>query len=135
MTTSKRKIFITRYLEETITVEVDFDAANDEDNQLIEAEAKIAENAPVANWSVVAPHIESTWVGEAYLATTKTVLDIPTAEKLIAKHGYWAELSDYSLEDWKQHIANDDTRQSYWQWVAALLDEAAEEKENLSKTL
>lgn len=40
---------------------------------------------------------------------------------------YWAEHPDYPVADWQAEIANDDTRQSYFQWVASAILLDAEE--------
>jgi hypothetical protein len=32
-------------------------------------------------------------------------------------NGYWEPYPGHELEDWRTEIANDDTRQGYWQWV------------------
>jgi len=42
-------------------------------------------------------------------------------QKLIDIAGYWAEHPDYSVDDWQYEVANGDTRQGYWWWVAAQL--------------
>lgn len=31
---------------------------------------------------------------------------------------YWGEHPEYPLADWQYEVENDDTRLSYWQWVA-----------------
>lgn len=31
--------------------------------------------------------------------------------------GHWENHPDYPLDDWKQEVANDDTRLGYHQWV------------------
>lgn len=41
--------------------------------------------------------------------------------------GHWGVHPDYPVEDWKYEVQNDDTRQSYWEWVQSRVDEAAEE--------
>lgn len=32
--------------------------------------------------------------------------------------GWWASHPEFPLEDWKYHVANDEVRDSYWEWVA-----------------
>ena len=44
-------------------------------------------------------------------------------EEYIKKYGYWSVHPDHPLEDWRYEIANDDTRQGYWQWVKGRLEE------------
>lgn len=41
-----------------------------------------------------------------------------TAEALIEEHGVWGAHPDFSVEDWKTEVENDDTRAGYWAWVA-----------------
>lgn len=42
------------------------------------------------------------------------------AEALAEDHGgVWGEHPDYPVEDWQYEVANDETRQSYWDWVIA----------------
>lgn len=33
--------------------------------------------------------------------------------------GYWGDHPKYPIEDWRYEIANNDTRQGYWEWVYA----------------
>lgn len=30
---------------------------------------------------------------------------------------YWSEVPEYPVSDWQAEVANDDTRQGYWEWV------------------
>ena len=40
------------------------------------------------------------------------------ALELAEQHGgIWAEHPDFPVEDWQHEVANDETRQSYWDWV------------------
>lgn len=44
----------------------------------------------------------------------------PTGADALAEHyGYWQDHPTFSAEDWRYEVANGDTRQSYWDWVAA----------------
>jgi len=33
--------------------------------------------------------------------------------------GYWGEHPVHSVADWRYEVANNDTRQGYWEWVLA----------------
>lgn len=33
--------------------------------------------------------------------------------------GYWGESAEHPLCEWQALVANDETRQGYWEWVAA----------------
>ena len=47
-------------------------------------------------------------------------------DRLIEEHGVWGELPDHPVEDWKNDVDNDDTREGYWAWVTRRLkDEEA----------
>ena len=54
-----------------------------------------------------------------------TFKDDPQIKKLFActeladKYGYWGEHPDFPVADWQYEVANNDTRASYWEWVAA----------------
>jgi hypothetical protein len=38
---------------------------------------------------------------------------------------YWEPHPDHPVADWRYQVSNDDTRQSYWDWVRQrILDEA-----------
>ncbi|WP_019023068.1 hypothetical protein [Thioalkalivibrio sp. ALE23] len=41
--------------------------------------------------------------------------------------GYWDEDPDFTVEDWKYEVGNDDTRESYWSWVAKQREAARED--------
>ncbi|WP_042806053.1 hypothetical protein [Thioalkalivibrio sp. ALE19] len=41
--------------------------------------------------------------------------------------GYWDEDPDFTVEDWQYEVGNDDTRESYWGWVAKQREAAREE--------
>lgn len=39
--------------------------------------------------------------------------------------GYWGKHPTHTVESWQYEVANNDTRQSYWEWVAEqVADEA-----------
>lgn len=40
-------------------------------------------------------------------------------ESYIRLYGPWGEHPGYPIEDWKHEVADDSTRQGYWEWVAA----------------
>jgi len=43
---------------------------------------------------------------------------------------YWDNsVDDYPVQDWQLEVANGDTRQGYWEWVEARLEEAKEEED------
>lgn len=41
------------------------------------------------------------------------------AGALAERYGYWQDHPKYPVEDWRFEVANGDSRQSYWDWVAA----------------
>lgn len=39
-------------------------------------------------------------------------------EKLMKQYGgRWGEHPDYPVDDWREEVANNDTRLGYWEWV------------------
>jgi hypothetical protein len=40
--------------------------------------------------------------------------------------GIWAEHPRYPVEAWRYDVAEDNTRASYWDWVLAAIEAAAE---------
>lgn len=42
---------------------------------------------------------------------------------------YWAEHPDYPVADWQHEVAEDNTRQSYREWVLQRLEEAWDEED------
>lgn len=52
-----------------------------------------------------------------------------TGETLLKGWGVWGEHPDHPLEDWRYEVANDDTRQGYWDWVAKRVEEEQSDKE------
>lgn len=46
----------------------------------------------------------------------------PTAQSLRDVHGYWGEHPDHPVLSWRQEVFNNDTRQGYWEWVAAAIE-------------
>lgn len=36
--------------------------------------------------------------------------------------GYWAEIPEYPLDDWKAEVMNNDTRVGYHEWVKACVE-------------
>ena len=38
---------------------------------------------------------------------------------LTNKYGQWGEHPNHPVADWQYEVANGDTRQGYWGWVAA----------------
>jgi hypothetical protein len=36
--------------------------------------------------------------------------------------GFWGEHPGFPVEDWRNDVANGDTRMGYWEWVAAQLE-------------
>lgn len=43
----------------------------------------------------------------------------------IDQYGYWGEHPDYSTEDWRYLINNNETRAGYWVWVSRQVEEAS----------
>lgn len=39
------------------------------------------------------------------------------------KCGYWEPYPGHELADWRSEIANDSTRQGYWQWVEGRIEQ------------
>lgn len=39
----------------------------------------------------------------------------------------WTDHDLHSIEDWRQEVANGDTRRGYWSWVEAQLEQEADE--------
>ncbi|WP_019025420.1 MULTISPECIES: hypothetical protein [unclassified Thioalkalivibrio] len=50
-------------------------------------------------------------------------VESPAAAMAELHGGYWSEHPDFPLADWRHEIANDDTRQSYWDWVVSKSEE------------
>lgn len=51
-----------------------------------------------------------------------------TAEQLSEKYDNldvdgWGEHPVYSMEDWREAVANHDTRRGYWAWVEGVIEE------------
>lgn len=46
-----------------------------------------------------------------------------TADQLIAQYGYWGAHPAYPVKDWLYEVRNGDTRQGYWDWVVARIEE------------
>jgi hypothetical protein len=46
------------------------------------------------------------------------------AEACALKWGYWTDHPEFPVKDWQYEVANGDTRQGYWQWVADRTAEA-----------
>jgi hypothetical protein len=40
-------------------------------------------------------------------------------EKFGGDHGYWGEHPNFPVQDWKNEVSNNDTKQGYWEWVQA----------------
>jgi len=51
-------------------------------------------------------------------------MDAATRDLADQTGGYWSEHPDYPVEDWVAAVVNEDTRQGYWEWVKAKLDDA-----------
>jgi hypothetical protein len=37
--------------------------------------------------------------------------------------GYWGEHPKYPVEDWRYQVANNETRQGYWEWCLDLKEQ------------
>jgi hypothetical protein len=46
----------------------------------------------------------------------------PNESGLTYQYGYWGDHPEHPVSDWKYEVANDDTREGYWQWVAGRLE-------------
>lgn len=53
----------------------------------------------------------------------------PTAADLVEQYGVWGNHPQYQAEEWRREVANEDTRLSYWNWVAQMLRAAAAVRE------
>jgi len=42
-----------------------------------------------------------------------------SVDALIDKYGYWGEHPEYPVEEWRNEVANGDTKKGYWEWVYA----------------
>lgn len=59
------------------------------------------------------------------VAPSAKALQAPSAAELAEQHGgVWGEHPAHPVEDWRYQIANGDTRQGYWDWVAAEVESA-----------
>ena len=49
--------------------------------------------------------------------------------KMLASHngGYWGNHPDHPTHDWRQEVANNETRLGYWEWVEGKLNDRAKE--------
>lgn len=45
-----------------------------------------------------------------------------SANDLRLTHGVWGEHPDCPVADWRNQVANDETRAGYWEWVASELE-------------
>jgi hypothetical protein len=46
----------------------------------------------------------------------------PGTQALIEQYGVWGEHPEWPFEDWAYQIAQQETRRSYWDWVAASIE-------------
>ena len=46
-----------------------------------------------------------------------------TAYELAGHYTHWGEHPDYPSAQWRDEVAGEETRQGYWDWVAARLEE------------
>lgn len=44
-----------------------------------------------------------------------------------ANGGVWSEHLTYALKDWRAQVANDYTRQGYWDWVLRQMEDETHE--------
>ena len=42
-------------------------------------------------------------------------------------HSHWDEVEEHPLSDWKEEVANDDTRLGYLEWVNVRIEQQADE--------
>jgi hypothetical protein len=90
----------------------------------------------LATWRVTsATHSNFPWASTTAMSTAEydrrselSAAEI-TAEKLVEEHGgYWAEHPVHPSTDWRDEVAAESTRQSYWEWVAGKFDADEESK-------
>ena len=57
-------------------------------------------------------------------------MSIPKSIDLLSdladNYDYWDEHPDFPSSDWRYEVANEDTREGYWFWVAAKISEGNE---------
>ena len=46
------------------------------------------------------------------------------------KLGYWEPYPGHELADWRSEVANDDTRQGYWEWVEGRIEQEMHKNEH-----
>lgn len=46
---------------------------------------------------------------------------------LIEEYGYWEEHQDYPVYDWRVQVADNSTRQGYWEWVLTSIESRKED--------
>lgn len=56
------------------------------------------------------------------MSTDTLHLRVRAWKQRLAIEGYWIEHRDHSLADWRYEVANDDTRQSYRDWVVSEIE-------------
>ena len=49
-------------------------------------------------------------------------MKLKTSELIDANGGYWGEHPDHPVCDWLAEVDSNDTREGYWEWVAARID-------------
>lgn len=54
--------------------------------------------------------------------TTIPFTPLETMHKFKDKLGYWEPYPGYDVEEWRNEVKNDNTRQGYWQWVEELIE-------------
>jgi hypothetical protein len=53
-----------------------------------------------------------------------------SAEELAEKYGEWNSHPTHSATDWQQEVNENNTRRSYWEWVAAQIEEEDDNSED-----
>ena len=53
-----------------------------------------------------------------------------SVDKFKAEFGYWAEIPDHPIEDWRTETQNDDTRAGYHDWARGRIEEANNKNED-----
>ena len=53
-----------------------------------------------------------------------------TVESLIETYGGWGDHPEYDSQTWREEVVEEKTRRSYWDWVAAKIEENSEDGED-----
>lgn len=79
-----------------------------------------------SDWS---PHPATVWdeIGGVEFFSEDKSSKTPTTKELIQIYGVDGEHPEFPASDWKYEVDNGDTRRGYWDWVAAGLEQQADD--------